>query len=192
MSYQLFSNVVSLLIAMLARSLMFSPAKIRNDIPENLRDRWIASLRKRIFGSNYAERCSALQALSICAGCSKQTSFCPSSPSLTPTKGEMRKKILQMKITTPLLYLFHSHDGVLKYCASRALIALDEGSILGFLPIAALLMRHPGDQQPNIAKDIIAWLVQTVGRVWRYRRTVKFLSEIAEKGKLALPLHIAL
>jgi hypothetical protein len=151
-----------------------------------------------IFGSNDTEQCNGLQALSICAGYSTQPSFYSSSPSLMPTEGEMRKKILKAKILkatiiSSLLILFHSGNDVVKYCASRALITLDGGSKPGFHLISPLLMPHPGDPQPSIpAKDIVIWLVRTVGHKWRYRRTVKFLSEIIHNSKLALPSHIGL
>jgi hypothetical protein len=172
---------------------MLSPAEVRKEIPENLLDKWIVILRTMILGSNDTEQCSGLQALSICAGYSKRTSVYLSLPSLMPTKGEMRKKILKAKITSPLLKLFHSHDDVVKYCASLALITLDGGSKPGFHFILPLLMPYPDDPQPSIpAKDIIAWLVMTVGRAWRHRRTVKFLSKIIQNSKLGLPSQIGL
>jgi hypothetical protein len=105
-----------------------------------------------------------------------------------PTKGEMRKKILKAKITSLLLELFHSNNDMVKYCASQALITLDGGSKPGFHFILLLLMPHPDDPQASIpAEDIIVWLVETVGHMWRYRQTVKFLSEIIQNSKLALP-----
>jgi hypothetical protein len=173
---------------MLASLRMFSLGEVRKEIPETSLDSWIVSLRTMILRLNDTKQCSALQALSICAGYSKQTSFYLSSPSLTPTKGKMRKKILKAKITSPLLKLFESHNDAVKYCASLALITLDGGSKLGFHFISPLLMPHPGDPQHSIpANDIITWLVRTVGYTWRYRRTVKFLSEIIKNSKLALP-----
>jgi hypothetical protein len=106
-----------------------------------------------------------------------------------PTKGEMRKKILKAKITSPLLELFlHSNNDMVKYCASQALITLDGGSKPGFHFILLLLMPHPGDPQVRIpAQDIIIWLVKTLGYKWRYQQTVRFLSEIIQNSKLALP-----
>ena len=178
---------------MLASLPMFSPAEVPKEIPENLLDRWIDSLRTIILGRNDTERCSGLQALSICAGYSKQTSFYLSSLSLSHTKGEMRNTILKAKVTSDLLKLFGSVNDAVKYCASRALITLDGGSKPGFHVISPLLMSHPGDQQPDIpAKDIINWMVSTVGHRWRYRQTVKFLSEIIKNGKLALLSHVGL
>ena len=111
---------------MLASLLMFSPVEVRKEIPGDLRDHCIVSLRKMILGNNYAEQRTGLQALSICAGCSKQTRFYTSSPSLTPTKGEMRK-ILESETTQCLLDLFESYNDAVKYCAARALIALSGG-----------------------------------------------------------------
>jgi len=117
-------------------------------------------------------------------------SFNPSFTSLNPTKGEMRKMILEVGITTQLLELFKSNNDAVKYCASQALITLDGGR-KGFHFILPLLMIHPGDPRPSIpASDItacIAWLVRTVGSLWRYRRTVKFLSEIIKNGKVTQP-----
>jgi len=61
-----------------------------------------------------------------CAGCSKQQDSIQFT-FLTPTKGEMRKKILESETTQRLLDLFKSHNDAVKYCASRALIALSGG-----------------------------------------------------------------
>ncbi len=57
--------------------------------------------------------------------------------------------------------------------------SLHSTEVVGFHFIWPLLMTHPGDPQL-----IIAWLVETVGITWRYRRTVKFLSEIIKNGKV--------
>ncbi len=57
---------------------MFSPGVVPGEIPENLLNRWIASLRTMILSSNDTERCSGLQALTLWAGLSKQMSFFPS------------------------------------------------------------------------------------------------------------------
>lgn len=112
---------------------MFLPAEVQKEIPEDLRDRWIDSLQKMILGSNNNERYSGLQALSIFARYSEQTNFYPSSPYLTLTKGEMRKKILEAEVTSHLVKLFQSDNDAVKYCASRALIALDGDGILVFI-----------------------------------------------------------
>ncbi|KAF8811067.1 hypothetical protein BYT27DRAFT_7185189 [Phlegmacium glaucopus] len=80
---------------------------------------------------------------------------------------EMRKSIVKAEITSQLLKLFESDNDAVRYCASLALITLDGG-----------------DPQPSIpAEEIIAWLVRTVGRKWRYRRTVRFLSEIIKNDR---------
>jgi hypothetical protein len=100
----------------------------------------------------------------------------------------MRERMLKPEITSPALILFKSDNDAVKYCASRALITLDGGGKLGFHFIWLLLMPHPGDAQPSIpTAEIIAWLITTVGRQWRYRRTVKFLSEIIKNSNVALP-----
>jgi hypothetical protein len=128
MSWQHFSDMVNLLSAMLANLPMFSPAEVRKKIPGNLLDKWIVILQTMILGSNDTEQCIGLQALSICAGYSKQISFYPSSPCLMLTKGEMRKKILKATLTSRLLNLFNSDDDAIRYCASRALITIDADS----------------------------------------------------------------
>ncbi|KAF8813999.1 hypothetical protein BYT27DRAFT_7180260 [Phlegmacium glaucopus] len=109
---------------------------------------------------------NSLQAMVLGSNDAKQ---CSGLQALSICAGysEMRKKIVEANITWRLIELFKSNDDSVRYCASLALITLDGG-----------------DPQPDIpAKEIIAWLVGTVGRLWRYRRTVKFLSEIIKNDR---------
>ena len=111
-----------------------------------------------------------------------------------PTKGEMRKKILETGITSDLVDLFQSNrsNDAVKYCASQALIVLDSGSVLSFF-LSVLLMPHADVPQSSIpTEDIITWLVRTVGYLWRYQRTVKLLSEIVKNGTSALRWYVVL
>jgi len=111
---------------------MLSLAEVRREIPENLKDHWIFSLRTMLLGSDDTKQYSGLQALSICAEYGKQKSFYPSPPSLTPTKDEFRKKILEANIISHLVKLFQSRNDAVKYCASQALIAVHGGSVPDF------------------------------------------------------------
>jgi hypothetical protein len=66
----------------------------------------------------------------------------------------MRDKTLDTKITTQFIKLFESRNDAVRYCAARALIALDQCGIIGSFfniisPLFMPLSRHFTTKYPD-------------------------------------------
>lgn len=114
---------------------MTPAAEVRTNVTENSGDHWIGSLQTLILGTDDNKRYGGVQALSIFAQHGKQTNIQSSLPFLTPIQDGMREKILKTNITGDLVKLFKSSNDAVKYCASRALIALNGRGMFGFLSV---------------------------------------------------------